>query len=93
MILEDELVQSLLKKIVIKIKERYFSERNIYIYLLSEKDKKIIEYVNNILNIIETSIRFYQYRRAVRYILVLEVICQKYFSELKIKEIISKINI
>ena len=67
--------------------------REIYIYLLSEKDKKIIEYVNNILNIIETSIRFYQYRRAVRYILVLEVICQKYFSELKIKEIISKINI
>ena len=40
MILEDELVQSLLKKIVIKIKERYFSERNIYIYLLSGKKIK-----------------------------------------------------
>lgn len=93
MILKDELTQSLLKKMVRKIKKEYLIERNIYIYLLSEKDRKIIEYVDSILNIIETSIKFYQYRRAVRYILVLNIICKKYFNESKIKEKISKMNI
>lgn len=93
MILNNNLKQTILKKTLIKIKERYLSEEKIYIFLLSGKDGKIIEYIDNILSIIEISIKFYQYRRAIRYILILDIICKKNFNEIALKEKVKAMNI
>lgn len=83
-VLEKECI----RKVVKKIKEQYLTEKNIYVYLLSKDDKKVLDRIDIILHIVETSLRFNQYRRAVRYIVILNALCKKYFSQ---KEINSKI--
>ena len=83
-VLEKECI----RKVVKKIKEQYLTEKNIYVYLLSKDDKKVLDRIDIILHIIEDSLRFNQYRRAVRYIVILNALCKKYFSR---KEINSKI--
>ena len=83
-VLEKECI----RKVVKKIKEQYLTEKNIYVYLLSKDDRKVLDRIDIILHTVETSLRFNQYRRAVRYIVILNALCKKYFSQ---KEINSKI--
>lgn len=89
----DVLEKECIKKIVQKIKEQYLTEKNIYVYLLSKDDKKVLERIDVILQIIENSLRFNQYRRAVRYIVVLNSLCRRYFSQKVISEKINKLDI
>ena len=89
----DVLEKECIKKIVQKIKEQYLTEKNIYVYLLSKDDKKVLDRIDVILQIIENSLRFNQYRRAVRYIVVLNSLCRRYFSQKVISEKINKLDI
>lgn len=89
----DILEKECIKKIVQKIKEQCLTEKNIYVYLLSKDDKKVLDRIDVILQIIENSLRFNQYRRAVRYIVVLNSLCRRYFSQKVISEKINKLDI
>lgn len=88
-VLEKECI----RKVVKKIKEQYLTEKNIYVYLLSKDNKKVLDRIDVILQIIENSLRFNQYRRAVRYIVVLNSLCRRYFSQKVISEKINKLDI
>ena len=88
-VLEKECI----RKVVKKIKEQYLTEKNIYVYLLSKDDKNILDRIDIILHIIETSLRFNQCRRAVRYIAVLNSLCKKYFNQKEINTKIANLDI
>ena len=82
-----------IRKVVWKMKEQYLTEKNIYVYLLSKDDKNILDRIDIILHIIETSLRFNQCRRAVRYIAVLNSLCKKYFNQKEINTKIANLDI
>lgn len=82
-----------IRKVVWKMKEQYLTEKNIYVYLLSKDDKNILDRIDIILHIIETSLRFNHCRRAVRYIAVLNSLCKRYFNQKEINIKIANLDI
>lgn len=82
---EKSLEKYLLEKIVEKLDEKYLTEENIYVYVLS-KNNIVLDSLDSLLNIINISIRFGYYRRAVRYIIIFKFLCKKYFNSVKLEE-------
>ncbi|OUO40272.1 hypothetical protein B5F82_05030 [Megamonas hypermegale] len=87
-----DLSKEKLEEIVIKLENKYLTKKNIYVYLVSKNDK-VLDTLDAVLHIIKTSIYFYQYHRALRYIVIFKFLCEKYFNLLKLDKEKSGIKI
>ena len=84
----DKLQADLIWSILGNIKDKFYSEENIFKVIVSGNEKAInsAKLIETVYKIIIDSIRYCDYHRAVQYLVVYNSLCENFLNEDKIKD-------